>query len=135
MIERKSGDFFAAISDIKARQKAFLDYTAEFYNLNNRAEKPEGGCVYYALGDSPGCAIGQFLLPALQKSCIGPIDDVYYYQPEYFNQFPEWMIKMGVEFLREIQRLHDYPSYWDETGINEMGRKLYRQIVENFDLV
>jgi hypothetical protein len=134
MIERKNGNFFAAISEVKARQKAFLDYVAKFYNLNNRAEKPEGGCVYHALDNSPGCAIGQFLPLNLQKNCVGAIDNVYYYQPEYFNQFPDWMREMGFDFLLEIQRLHDYSSYWDENGISEIGQKPYARIVERFDL-
>jgi hypothetical protein len=135
MIERKNGDFFAAIPDIKARQKAFLDYVAEFYNLNNRAETPAGGCVYHALENSPGCAIGQFLPIDLQRKCFGSIGDIYYYRPEEFNRFPNWMQEMSVDFLSEVQRLHDYSSYWDENGISEIGQKPYARIVERFDLL
>ncbi len=135
MIERKNGDFFAAIPDIKAREKAFLDYVAEFYNLNNRAETPSGGCVYRALENSPGCAIGQFLPVELQRKCYGSITDIYYYRPEEFNHFPDWMQEMSIDFLLEVQQLHDVTPYWSETGISEYGRQKYASIAKRYNLI
>lgn len=132
MTERKSGDFFAAISDIKARQRAFLDYTASFYNSNNRATA-EYRCVYRATPTSPGCAIGQFMSPDLAAKCQGTIGDVFRYA-EYRHQLPIWMVEMGREFLSSIQRLHDEVVYWNDGGLNSYGKLYYNEIVKGFNL-
>lgn len=132
MIERKSGDFFAAITDIRARQLAFLDYTATFYNANNRATVGPR-CVYRATPNSPGCAIGQFMSPDLAAKCQGTITDLFN-DKEHLHQLPSWMVEMGRGFLVVIQDLHDEESLWNDAGLTDYGKSRYNKIVERFAL-
>ncbi len=115
---------FATIKNIKERQLAFLKFTVGFYNSNNRAERPHVDtasddnctCVYFPLKNSPGCAIGQHCPNAKELSGAAR---------NCFDKLPDWMQEMGVEFLDEIQRLHDFGRNWDANGMSTDGARRY----------
>ena len=113
--------------------------TVHHYNLNNRCVT-SARCTYSPITigkeNSEGCAIGRWLVPelALQidkeradgSSGIVQIINLY--------PFPDWMKKLDIKFLKELQRLHDVNSNWIETGLSVSGKYCVRDICENFDL-
>ena len=133
-MQRLTGEHFEAIQNIKARQKAFLDYIAGFYNSNNRGTDAFGTCVYRASGTSPGCAIGQFLSPDLADRCAGSITTVFNNEKHYAD-VPAWMKEMGLQFLIHVQVLHDRSKHWDEKGLTALGRMAYQEITVDFCLI
>lgn len=123
-----------SIKDIKERRRAFLEDTKNFYNYNNRALRhssyPHGGkfCVYSPTVNSPGCAIGRWA-PKLARR---KFDAVSVFGDGIAERLPVWMIEMGLDFLGEVQVLHDTPFYWNDTGLSDKGKKAYRRIVEEY---
>ena len=45
-----------------------------------------------------------------------------------------WMQKMNIDFLEEVQSLHDDNIYWDESGLSEAGHRKINTIKYNFKL-
>ena len=44
------------------------------------------------------------------------------------------MQAIDIDFLRDIQKLHDNPDYWNETGLSEEGKKRVDGIKKRFGL-
>lgn len=124
-----------------------LNDTIAYYSVdpvNRRCYNSiNGACAYSPktinkVGLSNGCAIGRHLRPEVQKrfdttsqlSTIGRIisDD------ENKKLLPEWMQKMNVDFLTDIQNLHDLDIYWDENGLTESGKFAVKYIKNTYIL-
>lgn len=147
---------------LKERQQAFLDYTVLFYNSNNRALEPDvfGStvCTYYPVYErnpitgkktetlkSPGCAIGQHITNELNEmgqnynidehpACTyRTLLETYVEEEEVLN-LPEWLTSLGVNFLTDVQNLHDYGSFWNEDGLSpDIGKTRYSVITGMID--
>lgn len=129
---------YAAIKNINKRRLAFLDDTAKYYNINNRGVVPNslhagGRCQYASTEKSPGCAIGRHVFTNVAKELdqLGNIIDVY--SKNRFDLLPLWMREMGVNFLSEMQQLHDNgfdgrSTYWDENGLTFNGIQKFESI-------
>ena len=117
------------IKDINQRRLKFLELTAAFYNETNRAVVQTAGstfCVYSSSKNSPGCAIGRWVRKnsKLDFDIVSPVHD-----PDVFNFLPIWMKKMGSEFLRDVQSLHDIDLNWNKKGLNRSrGEEEYKRI-------
>ena len=131
-----SGEHFAAINDINQRRHAFIDYIGGFYNVNSRATSGST-CIYSKTGNSPGCAIGQFLsadLSAeLDQSRGVYIETVSIHKQSLYLKIPAWMREMGVAFLLKCQRTHDDGVYWCDAGISSCGLNRVKAIKQNID--
>lgn len=117
----------------------FLYYTVHHYNSNNRCTDGQK-CTYSPITidkkNSEGCAIGRWLDPDLAyqidtersgiNSIINYIIDIY--------PFPEWMKRMNINFLKDVQSLHDTHEYWDSNGINKYGKNKVKSICEEYNL-
>lgn len=63
-------------------------------------------CFYGPIGESQGCAIGRHISPELQ----GELDEKHggtNLNMEMFEKLPDWMQKLGLQYLRAVQSLHD----------------------------
>jgi hypothetical protein len=118
-----SGEHFAAINNINERRHAFVDYIGKFYNSGNRAKRLYN-CTYSKTETSPGCAIGQFLPCELVEQLDGLGGSNIYAVSRYSNlyeQLPNWMREMGLDFLASCQMFHDSSTYWQESGFTQLG--------------
>lgn len=119
---------------IAQKQLAFLEETANHYNLNNRCSTATG-CRYSPeslglKGKSEGCAIGRKLTPTLAKKLDREGGTVSY----IFEELPEELKALGRGFLMHIQLLHDNYSNWDREGLSEIGERTVESIKKQFEL-
>jgi hypothetical protein len=113
-------------NDIKKARRALLDETISHFNLNNRGITKDG-CSYAA-----GCAVGRKINSRLAKKLDKVIDitgDSSVSCPEVFNQLPKKLQVLGVDFLSELQQLHDGAEYWNFTGLSFSGETKVERIV------
>lgn len=120
-------------------EQELLYDTVHHYNSSNRCVT-DSRCAYSPITvgkkNSEGCAIGRWLSPDLalqidnerigQDSSISDVIDSYL--------FPDWMKKMDIEFLKELQGIHDNPHCWDETGLSQLGKDYVQYTCECFNL-
>ena len=71
---------------------------------------------------SRGCAIGMYLpvelaakLDVLSSTSIEDIIN------DRSDLLPKWLTDMNVNFLQDVQTLHDDSSYWKHDGLSELG--------------
>ena len=125
-------------------QTQFLRETVEFYNRENRCITPEtGGCQYHPTTTSPGCAIGrhqpnkalcQQWTEHPYMKVIGP---GLGFVGSIADSFPGTLGSLEVldlNFLAEVQALHDYPHHWDSMGLTISGRSWVNSICQEFGL-
>lgn len=126
---------YCDIQNIKQRQLAFLNDTAQFYNNKNRAIIKEAGnrCTYSSTPTSPGCAIGRHLFSNVSDA-IGKINtsDASVTHPEILAKLPQWMRDMEIYFLLAVQVLHDTANNWDKNGLSPEGHRNYNGIKRRY---
>lgn len=128
-------DFAAIPLANNERNVAFLKDTIAFYNKNNRAIGTFGICVYNATETSPGCAIGRHC-PLLTREnghlhTRTPVRKLVQNNPELV---PDWLKEMNINFLGEVQALHDSPINWDDSGLNVAGKRHVNYIIDGYKL-
>lgn len=101
-----------------------------------RSFSPSIGCRYNPLPNKPnsaGCAIGMYLPKkvCLKLDRIGGVDTVFYRDPDLL---PKWMRDMGVNFLMEVQSLHDVSEFWSEKGLSGIGIERVYHIINKYKL-
>ena len=115
----------------RTRQE-LLDNTVRHFNSTNRSIKDGtlNDCMYRS-GDGCGCAIGREISDDLAKKLnnvsFGIVDNI-------FDKLPLRLKNLGVNFLREIQFLHDLSWHWNEVGLSNIGRENVDRICEKFQL-
>ena len=79
---------------------------------------------------SAGCAIGMYIDSDIAKEMDneGRIDNV----PK--AMLPKWMQKINMDFLLDIQSLHDSTSYWAEVGLTITGKFCVNFIISKYTL-
>ena len=133
----------SSIPDITDRRTAFLKDTIEFYNSNNRATTTEG-CIYRATYSSPGCAIGR-CLPRDSKVFERELVEHFCNVDTLIEkeiELPQWLLDMDdgvrpsqpVQFLGDVQGLHDTEYYWDEDGLSVEGKRETNEIISKYKL-
>lgn len=125
---------------MKSKQEmlALLNETAATYNSTNRSVEitPDGHelCKYFTSADC-GCAIGRLIpdkelcqrLDALAKYGSSVVTDIYKLLPENLQEYP-------IDFLSQLQKLHDKEFNWVATGISEVGKQKVEEIKVQFEL-
>lgn len=117
----------------------FLYDTVHHYNLNNRCVTT-AKCTYSPITigkeNSEGCAIGRWIDPELAYKIDKEVSEKDSSIRNIFGKYPlpDWMTALGVDFLMEIQDLHDYGNYWYSEGLSEEGKKQVRRICKDFNL-
>lgn len=115
--------------------------TVHHYNSGNRCKSLNGTYCYSPIsaqmqGFSEGCAIGRYLDPELAYKIDKEVSEKDSSIRNIFGKYPlpDWMTALGVDFLMEIQDLHDYGNYWYSEGLSEEGKKQVRRICKDFNL-
>lgn len=126
-------------------QTAYLLSTLRYYTKKTAARRctllnPVGmslGCFYSPKNadkpNSQGCAIGRFMTPAEQIEADKGLDGqtgVKYLG----NKLPTRFKVLGMDFLEEIQALHDTSANWLEEGLSDSGKEHVSYIVNKFKL-
>ena len=123
------------------REEFLLDML-EYYCVDpfNRrcASYDDGQCKYYPTHEgTEGCAIGRHLSPELAKKLdrytssytSASIDQVD------ITLLPNKLRLLGIEFLANVQNLHDTAEFWEEKGLSLRGKKYISvQMIENYNL-
>jgi len=104
-----------------------LNNTAARYNINTRAVNVKG-CCSYITEDGKKCAIGAEVRNPSKLVNGGVLNDYV------FSALPKRLQKMGLDFLSDIQSLHDKPINWNERGLSEKGSDRFEQIKSAYNL-
>ena len=51
---------------------------------------------------------------------------------DVFSRLPIELQELGVDFLREVQYLHDIDEFWNEEGLSEKGHEYAEGITEDY---
>ena len=118
---------------LKKRMLAFLEFTMNHYNFDNRSYSEALVACTYAPSheDTLGCAIGQWVP---DKNRCEEWDEGLYGLEDIKNELPKWMQDMSTYFLLEVQNLHDSNKFWNEKGISELGVLQVNQLKTDFEL-
>ena len=118
--------------------------TLKYYSADiNRRCKSRGGCWYSPLKagkvrSSKGCAIGRHLKPTVQHlfdACKNTsIDAVLQEKKSYKKRLPTWMQKLSIDFLVEIQSLHDTDHNWTSYGLSPSGKDKVFFIMKDYSI-
>lgn len=97
---------------VEEQRAAFLDEAIEFYKHNPRGKNELGESVYQY--QNSRCIIGRWLNLDREDLSKNPsVAWLYYqYQDELDSPIPEWLFDLGVDFLANVQVLHDAEHYW-----------------------
>ena len=111
---------------ISNNKEEFFLNTINHFNLNNRSIK-DGVCAYRG-SNGNACAIGREI----------PDDIALKYENKHVGVFihklPPRLQKMGVDFLRHMQMLHDNRNNWNRGGLSEEGKNHANQIIIDHNL-
>ena len=118
--------------ELAAKRRAFVEETAAHYNSKNRSMNTKNGACMYspAHAGTEGCAIGR---KVADKNLCRTFDEQYCNSAvsatSVFTQLPPELQELGVDFLDEVQLLHDETYYWCEGGLNASGREVLGAII------
>ena len=128
------------MNTLQKKQLALLNETVTYYSENpieRRCTANSGGCYYSPekanKPNSEGCAVGRLLTPELKAELdfqIGgdtSVEGVWHLLPNEIQVY-------GMDFLGELQLLHDVSDYWDDKGITKDGLRKVERIKSNFNL-
>jgi hypothetical protein len=119
-------------------KEEFLEDTIQYFsNPKKRCISDYGNCFYSPQNsDQTGCAIGRFMTPENAKLAdrLGEVDGLVYktMYATHCSLIPEFMLKWEVDFLNNVQRLHDDSEYWKSGGLSKAGEKYVQEIKEAF---
>lgn len=114
---------------IKARRVLLRD-TIRHFNSENRGYSARKQCCVYSHKCNGGCAIGRKIPQALAKRLdrlgSGVGDDCI------FDSLPPRLRRLGQDFLKNVQTLHDEENNWDTEGLTDHGRCAAKDIRQRF---
>ncbi len=120
---------------LKEKQLKVLNDTVAIYNKNNRSII-DGKCLYFMEG-TIGCAVGRLIADKeLCKQLDGLDNGETTGVGVVFDKLPSDVKQLGVDFLKELQNLHDdvYTRYWDDNGLSIKGVEFVERIKQVFEL-
>ncbi len=115
-----------------------LEETVLYYSENTlrrciRVENVYAKCFYNGanneLAESKGCAIGRLL----SKELAEQFDTILFNDSDssvkfMFKYLPENVQAYGIDYLIELQRIHDNKANWDGNGLTIQGRENVKAI-------
>lgn len=139
------------LSELNQKRKDFLEDMIQYYvgHPDRRNFKPEktfkdnmvNVCRYSPhttekVGISEGCAIGRKLPPMLAlkldvKFSGGASIAKVFGNLEIREEIPEDLKILGLDFLWNVQSLHDREQYWKEGQLTNSGKTAYSKIDES----
>ena len=116
---------------LKEMQLNVLNETIAIYNIKNRSVE-NSGCKYY-LNSNTGCAIGRLIEDKELCKKLDGLDDDSSVRT-VFNFFPKKIRELNINFLEQLQNLHDNTNNWDDNGISKIGKQEVEDIKVKFGL-
>lgn len=117
--------------ELKQNRKEFIDDIVMYYSadVSRRAVvdlKDGDSTCKYRTADGRKCAVGRHVP-----------DDVYDILMEGHSintdgmkkYLPETILSLGVDFLQDVQQLHDCDDNWDDKGISPYGKIVVETIM------
>lgn len=107
----------------------FLQDLIDFYSADTSRRslgKHAGNCQYRYNGKA--CAIGRHLLfydYAMEGMRVHQL-------VQTFDCLSPEILNLGVDFLDEMQFLHDSDNYWCDSGLSELGEKHVQELKEKW---
>lgn len=118
---------------LKEKQLEFLNDTTSHFNSDNRAVGAYNFCIYGHSANG-GCAIGRHCSAELANR----FDLIGLNHPmgvrSLFDKLPEHLQELEVDFLEDVQTLHDFAENWESDGLSEIGKHAAEQIKNNYNL-
>ena len=103
-----------------------------------QAKTKDGGCTY-SHEHNGGCAIGcQVMAKTANK--LNRLGNGFIWNNSVFYALPQRMQKMGQEFLRDVQKVHDNNGHWrkepdaDGNVWNSFGKQGIRDLITKYEL-
>jgi len=103
-------------------RKEFLDNMIAYYSEDPEHRRSQAGpdTCFYHQSNGAKCAIGRWIPDDQYDSAIEGVtvcDDLV------FRSLPEKLKDLGMDFLADVQKLHDNGHWWCANGLNETGEK------------
>lgn len=128
-------------SDLKRRQHKLLDETVAFFLTNPRGlENGDHHCVYFAQETKARCAVGR-LLPLKVATELGSVASTirkllvitYNFSDPTRGAIQKLLDRYNMEFLYNLQQLHDRSDYWTDDGAQRHREGRVRAFHEEID--
>lgn len=111
-------------AQIKTKRLEILEDTIKYYSEDITRRAVINDNCQYITKDGKKCAIGR-LIPNDKIELVRDETGTVYSligKLKYKGVLPEDILYLGMEFLRDLQSLHDGNGYWDKNGLNEVGK-------------
>ena len=129
------------MNTLQKKQLALLNETVSYYSENpieRRCKSTYNRCYYSPekanKPNSEGCAVGRLLSPTKRKYLDMAFENCDTSVEAVFDNLPKKIQVYGMDFLEELQSLHDVSVYWDDKGITKDGLGKVERIKSNFNL-
>ena len=111
-------------------QLQLLEETIEYYSKNPRAIENSHCC--YKTSNGHRCAIGRLLddetLIIIRNTGSVSANDIW-------DKLPQEIRDFGINFLADLQALHDNPYNWESSGLSGEGKGFVNDIKLRNNLV
>ena len=109
-----------------------LQWEVDNRNLKNRAED-NNGCSYY-IPYKTGCAVGRLMDRKKAKRIEEIASKESLGLHAVFDLFPEDVKSLGLDFLQEMQWMHDESTYFTTKGLSPSGIEMAKKIAKKYNL-
>lgn len=105
---------------IEQKRLTVLNDTIGYFNTTTRNINVNDTCQYYPQHEkTEGCAVGRLIK---DKELCKKLDTLGGGTRKLFKHLPAEVQELGVEFLVDLQLLHDYLYHWDQNGLTPRGK-------------
>lgn len=114
---------------IEQKRLEFLEDTIAYYSEDVNRRAVNNMRCSYKTEDGKKCAIGRYISEKKYNSIIeghGVGSSVVY------KLLPKKILDLDIDFLDDIQDLHDQNYHWDKNGLTEKGIDFKNKIIEKF---
>lgn len=126
-----------APEEIKKRRLEILQWEKDNRNINNMNMRNGGACMYTPLPGKPyGCGVGR-LLPVELCHKLDERGKDYNASPLVSEDFvqdllPPEIKELGIDFLQDLQTLHDTLPHFNEKGLTAYGQETFDELVKKY---
>lgn len=132
------------IKGSKINKEHWLINDLNYFNVNTRSEDFDElgisvGCKYIpAHKNTLGCTVGKRMTKEQQEEWekVGnSVKDIFEIRnDDDAPPIPIWVNDNSINFLQDMQSLHDLEKFWTEEGLSITGRNKVRNIIKKYSL-
>lgn len=121
--------------EIKKRRLEILQWEKDNRNSTNVNVHRGGSCMYAPIQGKPyGCGVGRLLTlelcQQLDASCSTTNSSPVIADCIAQSLLPPEIKELGMDFLQDLQTLHDTPVHFDEKGLTPYGQEIFEEFVK-----